>query len=128
MLISLIKILFVCCSTLILVFRRSTRELLLESFFFALEAVCSGVIEVIFFKALGAVAVAVCAGALEAAAVAVCGGALEAVAAAVCGGALEAAAAAVTAAVARVTRLCLGLLRPSGVFMVPNLRFSRLNC
>ena len=61
-------------------------------------------------KALGAVAAG--AGALEAAAVAVCAGALEA-------------AAAVTAAVARVTRSCLGLLRPSGVLMVLNLRFSR---
>ena len=97
-----------------MVSRRSTRELSLESSFFALEAVCSGAIEAIFSKALGAVAAAVCAGALEAAAVAVCAGALEA-------------AAAVAAAVARVTRLCLGLLRPSGVLMVPNLRFSRQN-
>ena len=98
------------CSTLILVFRRFTRELSLKSFSFALEAVYSGVIKAIFFKALGAVVVAVCAGALEAVAIAVCGGALKAAAAAVCGGALEAAAAAVTAAVARVTRLYLGLL------------------
>ena len=74
------------------------RELLLESFFFALEAVCSGAIEAIFFKALGAVAAGVVV--------------------------LEAAAAAVAAAVARVTRSCLRLLRPSGVLMVPNLRFS----
>ena len=113
------------CSTLILVFRRSTRESSLESSFFALEAVYSGAIKAISSKALGAVAVAVCAGALEAAAVAVCAGALEAAAVAVCAGALEAAAAAVAAAVARVTRSCLGLLRPSGVLMVPNLRFSR---
>ena len=115
------------CSTLILVFRRSTRESLLESFFFALEAVYSGVIEAIFSKALGAVTIAVCAGALEAAAVVVCGGALEAAAAAICGRALEAAAAAITATVIRVTRLYLGLLQPLGVLMVPNLRFSRLN-
>ena len=59
-----------------------------------------------------------------AAAVAVCAGALKAAAIAVYAGALEAAAA-VTAAVTRVTRLCLGLLRPSGVLIVPNLRFSR---
>ena len=75
------------------------RESSLESSSFALEAVCSGVIEAIFSKALGAAA----AGA----------------------GALEAAAAAVATAVARVTRLCLGLLRPLGVLMVLNLRFSR---
>ena len=81
-------------------------------------------IEAISFKALGAVAAG--AGALKAAAVAVCAGALEAATVAVCAGALEAAAAAVAAAaVARVTRLCLGLLRPLGVLMVPNLRFSR---
>ena len=85
------------------------RELSLESFSFALEAVCSGAIEAIFSKALGAVAAG--AGALEAAAVAVCAGALEAAAAA--------------AVVARVTRSCLGLLRPSGVLMVPNIRFLR---
>ena len=115
------------CSTLILVFRRSTRESSSESSSFALEAIYSGAIEAIFSKALGVVAVAVCAGALKAAAVAVYGGALEAAAAAVCGGALEAAVAAVTAAVARVTRSCLGLLRPLGVLMVPNLRFLRLN-
>ena len=99
------------------------RESLLESFSFALKAVCSGAIEAIFSKALGAVAAG--AGALEAAAVAVYAGALEAAAAAVAVyvGALETAAAA--AVVARVTRSCLGLLRPSGLLMVPNLRFSR---
>ena len=124
MLISLIKILFICYSTLILIFKRSTRELLLESSFFALKAVCSGAIEAIFFKALGAIAAG--AGALEAIAVAVCAGALEAATVAVYAGALEAAAAAVTAAaVTRVTRSCLGLLRPSGVLMMLNLRFSR---
>ena len=122
-LISPIKILSVHCSTLISVSRRSTRELSLESSSFALEAVYSGAIEAISSKALGAVAAG--AGALEAAAVAVCAGALEAAAVAVCAGALEAAAAAVAAAVARVTRSCLGLLQPSGVLMVPNLRFSR---
>ena len=110
-----------------MVSRRSTQELSSESSFFALKAVYSGAIEAIFSKALGAVTVAVYAGALEAAAVAVCGGALEAAAATVYGGALKAAATAVTAAVTRVTRSCLGLLRPSGVLMVPNLRFSRLN-
>ena len=57
-------------------------------------------------------------------AVAVCAGALEAAAIAVCAGALEAVAAAIAAAVARVIRLCLRLLQPSGVLMVPNLRFS----
>ena len=97
-------------STLILVSRRSTRELSSKSSSFALKAVYSGIIKAIFSKALGAVAVAVYIRALEAAAVAVCGGALEAAAAAVCGGALEAAAAAITAAVARVIRSCLGLL------------------
>ena len=87
-----------CCSTLILVFKRSARELLSESFFFTLKAVYSGAIKANFSKALRAVAIAVCAGALKAAAIAVCAGALEA------------AAAAITAAVARVIRLCLGLL------------------
>ena len=106
-------ILSVRCNTLISVSRQSTRESSSESFSFALEAVYSGAIEAISSKALGTVAVAVCAGALEAAAVAVCVGALEA------------AAAAVAATVARVTRSCLGLLRPSGVLMVPNLQFSR---
>ena len=124
MLISLIKILFVHCSTLILVFRRSTRESSSEFFSFALKAIYSGAIEAIFSKALRAVAVG--AGALKVAAIAVCAGALEAATVAVCAGALKAAAAAVAAAaVARVTRSCLGLLRPSGVLMVPNLRFSR---
>ena len=112
-------------NTLILVSRRSTRESSSKSSFFALKAVYSGAIEAIFSKALGAVAIAVCAGALKAAAVAVYGGALEAAAAAVCGGALKAAATAITATVARVTRSYLGLLRPSGVLIVPNLRFSR---
>ena len=115
------------CSTLILVSKRSTRKSSSESSSFALKAVYSGAIKAIFSKALGAVAVAVYAGALKAAAVAVYGGALEAAAAAVYSGALKAAATAVTTAVARVTRSCLGLLRPSGVLMVPNLRFSRLN-
>ena len=101
------------CSTLISVSRQSTRELSLKSFSFALKAVYSGAIEAISFKALRAVAVAVCAGALKAAAVAVCIRALEATTAAI------------TAAVARVTRSYLGLLRPLGVLMVPNLRFSR---
>ena len=86
------------------------RESLLKSFSFALEAVYFGAMEAIFSKALGAVVAG--ARALEAAAVAICAGALEAAAAAV-------------AVVARVTRSCLGLLRPSGVLMVPNLRFSR---
>ena len=99
------------------------RESSSKSFSFALKAVCSGAIKVISSKALGAVAAS--AGALEAAAVAVCAGALEAAAVAVYAGALEAAAAAVTAAVARVTRSYLGLLQPSRVLMVPNLRFSR---
>ena len=99
------------------------RESLLKSSFFALKAVYSGAIKAIFSKALGAVNAG--AGALKAAAVAVCAGALEAAAAAaVYAGALEAAAAAVTAAVARVTRLYLGLLRLLGVLMVLNLRFS----
>ena len=111
-LISLIKILFIRCSTLILVFRRLIRESLSESFFFALEAVYFGAIEAIFSKALGAVVAG--AGALEAAAIAVYTGALEAAAAAV-----------TTVTVARVTRSCLGLLRPLGVLMVLNLRFSR---
>ena len=104
-----------------MVSRRSIRESLLKSLFFALKAIYSGAIEAIFSKALGAVAAG--AGALEAAAVAAGAGALEA-AAAICAGALEAAAA-VAAAVACVTRSYLGLLRPSGVLMVPNLRFSR---
>ena len=122
-LISLIKILSVRYSTLILVSRRSKRELSSESSSFALKAVYSGAIKAIFSKALGAVAAG--AGALEAAAVAVYAGALEAATVAVCAGALKAAAAAVaTATVARVTRSCLGLLRPSGVLIVPNLRFS----
>ena len=77
------------------------RELLSESFSFALKAVCSGAIKAIFFKALRAVITGTIT--LEAAAVAVCAGALE------------------TAAVARVTRSCLGLLQPLGVFMVLNL-------
>ena len=72
-----------------------------ESSFFALKTVCSGAIEAISSKALEAAAVAVYARALKTAA------------------------AAVAAAVARVTRSCLGLLRPSGVLMVLNLRFSR---
>ena len=108
-------------STVILVSKRSTRELLSKSFSFALKAVYSGVIKAIFFKALGAVTITVCIGALKAAAVAVYGGALEAAAAAVYGGALEAAAAAITAAIARVIRSCLGLLQPSRVLMVLNL-------
>ena len=83
-----------------------------KSSFFALKTVCSGAIEAISSKALGAVAAG--AGALEAAAVAVCTGALEAAAAVVA-----------AAAVARVIRLCLGLLRLSGVFIVPKIRFSR---
>ena len=78
------------------------RESLLKSSSFALEAVYSGTIEAISSKALGAVAVAVCAKALEAAAAAVA-----------------------AAAIARVTRSYLRLLRPLGVLMVPNLRFSR---
>ena len=94
-----------------------------DTFSFALEAVYSGAIKAIFFKALRAVTAG--AGALEAAAVIVCAKALETAAIAICGGALEAIAAAVAAAVARVTRLCLGLLQPSRVLMVPNLRFSR---
>ena len=98
------------------------RESSSESSSFALKAVYSGAIEAISSKALGAVAAG--AGALEAAAVAVYAGALKAAAVAVCTGALEAAAA-VAAAVARVTRSCLRLLRPSEVLMVPNLRFSR---
>ena len=89
------------------------RELSSESSFFALEAVYSGAIEAIFSKALGAIAVAVCAEALEAAA------------AAIYAGALKAAAAAVAAAVACVTRLYLGLLRPLGMLMELNLRFLR---
>ena len=100
------------------------RESLSKSSFFALEAVCSSTIKAIFSKALGAIAVAVCARALEAAAVAVCARALKAVAVAVYAGALKAAAAAVTTAVARITRSCLRLLRPSGVLIVLNLRFS----
>ena len=122
MLIFLIKILFIHCSTLISIFRQSTRESSSESSSFALKAVYSGAIEAIFFKALGAVAAGV--GALEAAAVAICAGALEAAAAAVavCARALEAAIAA--AVVARVTRSCLGLLQPLGVLMVLNLQFS----
>ena len=104
-----------------MVFRRSTRESSSESSSFALKAVYSGAIEAIFSKALRAVTAG--AGALEATAVAVCAEALEAATVAVYAGALEAAAA-VTAAVARVTRSCLGLLRPSGVLMVPNLQFS----
>ena len=89
------------------------RESLLESSFFALEAVYSGAIEAILSKALGAVAIAVCAGALKAVAIAVYAGALEVVAVVV------------AAAVARVTRSCLRLLQPLGVLMLPNLRFSR---
>ena len=99
------------------------RESLSESSFFALEAVYSGTIEAIFFKTLGAVATGV--GILEAAAVAICARALEAAAVAVYTGALKATAAAIaTAAVARVTRLCLGLLQPLGVLIILNLRFS----
>ena len=90
-----------------MVFRRSTRESSSKSSSFALEAVYSGAVKAIFFKALGAVAAG--AGALEAAAVAVCAGALKAATVAVYAGALEAAAA-VAAAVAHVTRSCLGLL------------------
>ena len=91
---------------------------------FALEAVYSGTIKAISFKALRAITAGI--GALEAAAVAVCAGALKAAAIAVYAGALKAATAAITAAaVARVTRSCLKLLRPSGVLMVPNLQFSR---
>ena len=115
------------CSTLILVSRQSTQESSSKSSSFALKAVYSGTIKAISSKALGAVTVAVCTRALEAAAVAVYGGALEAAAAAVYGGALKAAAAAITAAVTRVTRSYLGLLQPSGVLIVPNLRFSHLN-
>ena len=107
-----------------MVSRRSTRELLSESSSFALKAVYSGAIEAIFSKALKAIAAG--AGALKATAVTVYAGVLEtAVAAAVCARALKAAAAAVTAAVARVTRSCLGLLRPLGVLMMLNLQFSR---
>ena len=112
MLISLIKILSVRYSTLILVFKRSIQELLSKSSFFALKAIYSGAIKAISFKALGAVTAGI--GALEAAAVIICAGVLKAAAAAaiaICAGALEAATAAVTAAaVARVTRSCLGLL------------------
>ena len=104
-----------------MVSRRSTRESLSESSSFALEAVYSGAVEAISSKALGVVAAG--AGALKAAAIAVYAGALKAATVAVCAGALEAAAA-IAAAVARVTRSSLGLLRPSGVLMVPNLRFS----
>ena len=124
LLISLNKILFVHCSILISVSRRSIRELLSESFFFALEAVGSGAIEAIFSKTLGAVTAGT--GALETAAVAVCAGALETAATAavtIYAGALKAAAA--TTIVARIIRSCLGLLRPSGVLIVLNLRFSR---
>ena len=109
-----------------MVSRRSIRELSLESFSFALKAVYSSAIEAIFSKTLGAVAAGT--GALEAIAVTICARALKAAATAavaVCAGALKAIAAAVAAAaVARVTRSCLGLLRPSGVLMVPHLRFS----
>ena len=112
------------CSTLISVSKRSIRELSSESSSFALKAVYSGAIKAISSKALRAVAAGT--GALEAATIAVCAGALEAAAVTICTRALEAAAAAVAAAtVARVTRLCLRLLRPSGVLIVPNLRFSR---
>ena len=87
------------------------RESSLKSFCFALKAVYSGNIKAIFSKALGAIA----AGA----------GALKTAAVAIYTRTLEAAAAAVTAAtVARVTRSCLRLLRPSGMLIVLNLRFS----
>ena len=109
-----------------MVFRRSTRELSLKSFFFTLEAVYSGAIKAIFSKALGVIITAVYTEALKAAAVAIYTGALEAAAVAVYAGALKAAAAIATA-VTRVTRSCLGLLQPSGVLMVLNLRFSRQN-
>ena len=108
------------CSTLILVFRRSTQELSSKSFFFALKAVYSGAIKAISFKTLGAVTAGI--GALEAAAITVYARALKAAAAAavtVYARALKAA----TAAIARVTYLCLRLLQPSGVLMVPNLQF-----
>ena len=122
-LISLSKILFVGCSILISISRRSMRESSLKSSSFALKAIYSGAIKDISSKALGAVTAG--AGALKAAAVTVCAGALETAATAaiaVCARVLKAAAAA--AVVARVTRLCLGLLQPSGVLMVPNLQFS----
>ena len=125
-LISLIKILFVHYNTLILVSRRLIRESSSESSSFALEAVYSDAIKAISFKALGAITTG--AGALEAATVTVCAGALEtAVTAAVTiyTRALETATTAVTATVACVIRLYLGLLRPLGVLMVPNLQFSR---
>ena len=77
------------------------RELSSESSFFTLKAVYSSAIKAVSSKALEAVAVAAC---------------VEA---------LEAVAAAITAAVTRVTRSCLGLLRPSKLLIVPNLRFSR---
>ena len=111
-------------STLISVSRRSTRESSSKSSSFALKAVYSGAIKANFSKTLGAVAVAICAKALEAAAVAICAGALKAAAVAAYAEALKAAAAAVTATVARVTRSCLGLLQPSGMLIMPNLRFS----
>ena len=111
-LISSSKILFVRYSILISVSRRSIRESSSKSSSFALKAVYSGAIEAISSKALGTVTAAVCTGVLKAAAVAIYTGALKA------------AAAAVTAAVARVTRSCLGLLQPSEVLMMPNLRFS----
>ena len=121
MLISLNKILSVHYSILISVSKRLIQESLSESSSFALEAIYSGAIETIFSKALGAIAAG--AGALETAAIAVYAGALKAAAIAVYTRALEAAAA-ITAAMARVTRSYLGLLRPLGMLMVPNLQFS----
>ena len=127
MLISLIKILSIYYNTLILVFRRLIQELLSESSSFALKAVYSSAIEAIFFKALGAVTAG--AKALEAAAVTIYAGALETAATAAIAiytGALKTTTATVTAAaVARITRLYLGLLQPLGVLIVPNLQFSR---
>ena len=105
-----------------MVFRQSIRESLSKSSSFALKAVYSGAIEAIFSKALEAVAAG--AGVLEAVAIAVYTGALEAAAVAVYARALKAAAAAITATVTCVIRLCLGLLRPLRVLMMPNLQFS----
>ena len=102
-----------------MVFKRSIQELLLESFFFALEAVYSGIIEAIFSKTLRVIIAGI--GALEAAAVAIYARALKAAAVAVYAGALKAA----IAVIARVIYLCLGFLQPLGVFMVLNLQFLR---
>ena len=87
-----------------------------------LEPIYSDTIKAIFFKTLRAITAG--ARALKAAIIAVYTKALK-TAAAIYTRALKATTAVITAiTITRVTRLCLGLLQPSGVLIVPHLQFS----